>query len=159
MAHALLHQQTRERDEHGRVIATIGDYAAVHKLVARLFAEGVEHSVPPTVVETVQAVGSMGPASNSDGVTLSQIRHKLKTQGVELDRSAVLRRVNQALERGCLVDLSGGQRGKPKRIVIGEVLGNSPGASDVLPSPEILDALCGDSPERDQTTEQGSRIY
>jgi hypothetical protein len=143
MAHTLLHQQTREHDAQGRVIATLDDYTAVYRLVACLFSEGVERTVPPSVSETVRAVGDMGQPSNTDGdgVTLNQIRHKLRSLGVELDRSAVLRRVNQAIERGYLVDLAGGQRGKPKRIVIGEVLGENPGETDVLPTPDVLGAL------------------
>ena len=34
-AHAILHQQTRQRDEAGRIVAAIEDYAAVRELVAR----------------------------------------------------------------------------------------------------------------------------
>jgi energy-coupling factor transporter ATP-binding protein EcfA2 len=33
-AHALLHQQQRERDARARVVATVGDYAAIHALLA-----------------------------------------------------------------------------------------------------------------------------
>jgi DNA primase len=32
-AHALLHQRQRERDEHGRVVASVGDYEAIHRLL------------------------------------------------------------------------------------------------------------------------------
>ena len=31
--HAMLHQQTRERDDQGRIVATLADYAAAHSLV------------------------------------------------------------------------------------------------------------------------------
>ena len=37
-AHALLHQASRDRDETGRIVATLDDYAAVRELVLDLFA-------------------------------------------------------------------------------------------------------------------------
>ena len=55
-AHAILHQETRERDEEGRVVATLEDYGVVHELVGDLMAEGVEATVSQTVRETVAAV-------------------------------------------------------------------------------------------------------
>jgi predicted fused transcriptional regulator/phosphomethylpyrimidine kinase len=59
-AHALLHRSTRPADQHGRIMATLADYVAVYDLVAKLFAEGIEATVPPTVRETVEAVEAMG---------------------------------------------------------------------------------------------------
>lgn len=59
-AHALLHQQTRERDDEDRIVATITDYAAVHALVHQIYAENVEQAVPTEVRELVQAVQQMG---------------------------------------------------------------------------------------------------
>ena len=40
-AHAILHQATRDRDDDGRIIATLDDYAVVRDLVADTIAEGV----------------------------------------------------------------------------------------------------------------------
>ncbi len=45
-AHAIIHQATRERDEEGRIIATVGDYAKVRELVADLVSAGIEATVP-----------------------------------------------------------------------------------------------------------------
>jgi hypothetical protein len=46
-AHAILYQAQRERDQQGRIVATVeGDYEPVRALVAALIAEGVEASVP-----------------------------------------------------------------------------------------------------------------
>ncbi len=142
------------------MIATLDDYTAVYQLVAHLFAEGVERTVPLTVSETVHAVSEMGPLTHTDGegVTLNQIQYKLKSLGVELDRSSVHRRVNQAVERGYLIDRSGGQRGKPKRIVIGEVLGENPGEIAVLPAPEILRTLCANAAEETGRQTGGDRV-
>ncbi len=58
-AHALLHRATRETDETGAIVATIGDYAAVRELVADLVADAAERSVPATVRETVRHVATL----------------------------------------------------------------------------------------------------
>ena len=55
-AHAMLHQATRERDERGRIVATVADYAAVHELLDDLVAEAVDASVSPATRDTVEAV-------------------------------------------------------------------------------------------------------
>ena len=58
-AHALLHQASRLKDEQGRVVATLEDYAAVRELVADLVAEGVEATVKPEVREVVEATARL----------------------------------------------------------------------------------------------------
>ena len=60
--HAILHQAHRERDDRGRVVATLDDYAAVYELTADLVAAGVGASVSPTVRETVAAVAELADA-------------------------------------------------------------------------------------------------
>ena len=62
-SHALLHQASRERDDAGRVIATIEDYAVVHELVVDIVSEGVEATVPATVRELVEAVAGFRGAA------------------------------------------------------------------------------------------------
>jgi hypothetical protein len=51
-AHALLHQLTRERDDAGRIIATLDDYSAVRRLVSNVISEGVGTSVLETTRDT-----------------------------------------------------------------------------------------------------------
>jgi hypothetical protein len=58
-AHALLHRASRNCNEAGAIIATIEDYAVVRALVADLFSEGIEATVPATVRETVDAVSAL----------------------------------------------------------------------------------------------------
>ncbi|HBP22957.1 MAG TPA: hypothetical protein DEA08_34935 [Planctomycetes bacterium] len=41
-AHALLHQRQRERDPHGRLVATVEDYEAVHALLASLLDDQLD---------------------------------------------------------------------------------------------------------------------
>ena len=65
-AHAVLHQASRARDDDGRIIATLDDYAVVRDLVADTIAEGVGTTVSDTVRETVAAV---------DGARVHRGRH------------------------------------------------------------------------------------
>jgi hypothetical protein len=131
-AHAFLHQATRERDAQGRIVATIDDYAAVRELVADLISEGVNASVSKTIRETVQAVATL-QAVALGGVSLPQL---VKT--LNLDKSSVSRRANDAQSKGYLVNLEDG-KGKPARLTIGEPL---PDDIEILPPPEKLEC-CG----------------
>jgi hypothetical protein len=127
-AHALLHQSSRRKDAENRLIAEIGDYAAVHQLVADLVAEGAEVSIKPELRETVIAAAEL-LASGKDEVRQSDIKKALK-----LDKSAVSRRVAAALEAGFLRNLED-RKGRPARLVLGDPL---PAEIELLPSPERL---------------------
>jgi hypothetical protein len=133
-AHALLHQASRARDDDGKVIATIDDYAVVYELVFDIVSEGVEATVPVTVRELVEAVaGSEEPLSIAQLATL-----------LSLDKSATSRRWQNARTRGYVKNLEE-KRGKPARIVLGDPL---PDDIEILPSPERLEDCCrvaGDS--------------
>jgi hypothetical protein len=138
--HALLHQASRERDEQGRIVATLADYAAIRDLVASLIADGVDLSVPETVRETVTAVAgliaeaSMGKAGyllTDVSVTVTQVAEKLG-----LDKSAALRRVQVALDKGYL-DNAEWRRGRPAQLRLATPL---PDGGEVLPSVERLEA-------------------
>src|SRR5205085_6146122 len=94
-AHALLHRGTRPTDQYGRIRATPADYAAVHDLVATLFAEGIEATVAKTVRETVEAVKAIGQPE----VSLTNLAKHLK-----LEKSTVSARVHRAIARGFLVN-------------------------------------------------------
>jgi hypothetical protein len=126
-AHALLHQATRERDAHGRIVATIEDYTAVRELVADLVSEGIEATVPKTVRETVEAVKRLRENTKGEPVTVAELARELK-----LDRSAVSRRVRNAKDRGYLRDLEENPR-KPSRLIPGDDL---PDDLQILPTPE-----------------------
>lgn len=130
-AHAMLHQLNRKADEHGRVIATIDDYAAARSLVADLVAEAAGSAVPPSVRETVELVRALTvPADEGDeppdpdGVKVARVAALLK-----LERSAATRRLHTARDRGYLVNLED-KKGKPARYVPGDPL---PGEVIVLP--------------------------
>jgi hypothetical protein len=127
-AHALLHQATRRKDEAGQIIATVHDYAAVRDLVADLVAAGVEATVSPEVRDTVNAVAHL-IASGESEVRQADLRTRLK-----LDKSAISRRVADALDKGYLRNLED-KKGRPARLVNGDPL---PEELEVLPAPERL---------------------
>jgi hypothetical protein len=113
-AHALLHVATRPRGSESCVLATLDDYAVVRELIADLVAEGIGATVSNTVRETVAAVRKH--AEGHAEVTVAAVAEELK-----LDRSAALRRVRAATERGYLKNLETG-RGRPARLVLGDRL-------------------------------------
>lgn len=128
-AHAVLHQATRSRDEQGRIIATIDDYAAIRPLIADIVAESSEQWVPQTVREVVQAVHELMPKELGTGVSIAALaRH------MELDTSNVRRRVLQALKPGAYLTNLGATR-RAYELIIGEPM---PADCEVLPLPEDL---------------------
>ena len=80
-AHAVLHQASREKDDEGRIVATVNDYAVVRDLVAGTLAEGVGQTVSDTVRETIAAVKELAPVA---GIMARDIADKLR-----LDKSTV----------------------------------------------------------------------
>jgi hypothetical protein len=101
--HAVLHQESRERDADGRIIATEDDYLAVHELVAELLAETVNVKVKASVRQTVNKVielcghqvrSAYGPEPS---VTIAQI-----AQALGRDTSVASRHVADAILSGYL---------------------------------------------------------
>jgi hypothetical protein len=127
-AHAVLHQASRERDEAGRIVATVDDYAVVRDLVADIVSEGVGTTVSDAVRETVYAVEALAPASVG-GVMAKAVADRLN-----LDKSNASRRLRLAGDGGYIRNLED-KRGKPGRWVIGDPL---PETVDLLPDPAQL---------------------
>jgi hypothetical protein len=127
--HAILHQCQRQRDEHGRIVATLADYAAVHELVIDVISEGVQATVSAAIRQTVEAVDDL----SVDGapVGMAPLANRLG-----LDRSAVNRRVRVAIADGYLVNLETREK-QPARLVLGDPL---PEQQPVLPRPDDLDS-------------------
>lgn len=128
-AHAVLHQATRERDDEGRVIAILEDYAAVRELVADIVSEGVEATVPSEMREIVRKVGELLEQPGRISVSLADLRKAMK-----LGKSTVSRRVEKATEAGYLRDLND-TKGKEARLVPGEEM---PEDEPILPEVEEL---------------------
>ena len=127
-AHALLHQASRLKDEEGRVIATLEDYAAVRDLVADLVAEGVDATVKPEVRDVVEATERLLQKG------MIEVRQTDLTKALKLDKSAISRRVAGALDGGFLKNLED-RKGRPARLVMGDPL---PANREVLPLPDQL---------------------
>ena len=71
-ASAILHQQQRERDEQGRIIATEADYRIVYDLAAPVFGAAAAEGVTPAVRETVATVAEL--TKGEEGATVSAHR-------------------------------------------------------------------------------------
>lgn len=113
--HAVVHQLNRDRDDSGRIVATVDDYAAVCDLVGDTIAAGVEQTVPKAVRETVQAVADLA-GSTEGGVTARAVAGRL-----DVDKSNASRRLRMAADGGWVRNLED-RRGKPGRWVIGDPL-------------------------------------
>ena len=128
-AHAILHQCQRERDEQGRIVATLADYAAVYDLVIDIIGEGVQAKVSAATRETVEAVRHLSSTKGGDPVGMAELAAHL-----HLDRSTVNRRVRVALAEGYLVNLEAKEK-QPAKLVLGDPL---PEQSAVLPKPDEI---------------------
>jgi len=131
-AHAILHQATRERDEQGRIVATLADYSRIRELVSGLIAEGVEATVPKTVRQTVEAVDNVITGWGEEHATIKAVAEDL-----EIDKAAASRRVRSAIGRGYLKNLED-RKGHPARIVLAESM---PEDQEILPAPEELEGV------------------
>jgi hypothetical protein len=127
-AHAVLHQATRQRDDEGKIVATIDDYDAVRELVADLIADAADRSVSSTQRQTVGAVADMLGGGATE-VTVTALSERLR-----LDKSTTSRRVSVAVGRGFLKNLED-KKGRPHRLVLGDPL---PGDEAILPTAERL---------------------
>lgn len=138
-AHALLHRESRSRDDRGRIVATIAqDYAVARELVHDLMSENVEATVPVDVRETVGAVERLrGDSRENRPVSQAQLAACLK-----LDKGAVSHRVRKAIEAGYLENLEG-RRGRPAKLVTAEPM---PKDEDILPTVEALRRLTEGGP-------------
>ena len=128
-SHAILHQQTRPRDEAGRIIANLDDYEIVAELVEPLLSQGVGATVSEATRATVDAVRELaGPSGVQALVVASHL---------QLDKSTVTRRLSVAARGGWLVNLEE-RRGRPGHWVLGEAL---PEERRILPTSEEVHRL------------------
>jgi hypothetical protein len=127
-AHALLHQASRQKDEDGRVIAEIEDYKVVRELIGDLVAVGVDVTIKSEIREVVEAVRALLEKGQEE-VRQSELKSVL-----QLDKSAISRRVADALDGGFLRNLED-RKGRPARLVLGDALPNNRG---ILPAVEDL---------------------
>src|SRR5262249_48614507 len=122
-AHAILHQESRSRDEAGRIVSNLRDYAEVRRLIADIISDGLGATVPRTVRETAEAVRQLVAGGAREEVSVAQLAQHFK-----LDPSTVKRRVYTAISLGYVENLA--NKGKPLRLVPGEPL---PKELEILP--------------------------
>lgn len=130
--HAILHQAQRQKDEYGRIIATLADYAAVYDLVIDAINEGARATVSKTQRETVEAVRQCLQENADKPAGLVQVAEKLG-----IDKSSASRRIRVAVENGYLVNQED-KKGKPARLTMGDPL---PAETPVLPAPAELETV------------------
>jgi hypothetical protein len=117
-AHAMLHQLSRETDDRGRVVATIGDYARVHDLAAGIVADAAGATVPATVRETVEVVADRQHRAEAvPGGTFAGVKVAAIAAALNIERSAAQRRIQTARDRGYLDNLEGCWPGHPPVMV------------------------------------------
>jgi hypothetical protein len=143
-AHALLHQASRRKDQNGHVVAEIEDYAVVRELIADLVAVGVDATVRPEVREVVKTVAALLEKGQEE------VRHSELKSILQLDKSAISRRVGDAIDGGFLKNLED-RKGRPARLVLGDAL---PANREILPFPE---QLVHDAALRGCTVDRGDR--
>ena len=133
-AHALLHQATRDRDEHDRVVSSLDDYAVVREVVSELISDQVGATVRKTTRQTVAAVAELLEPESVEHVTRTAVSRKLG-----LDKGAGYRRVEVALEAGWLRNLEDRAR-RPAQLVIGDPL---PDEQTLFPDPAEVAKCAG----------------
>ena len=139
---ALLHQCQRERDEHGRIIATLDDYRMVRELLLDVFTAAATGGITPVVRATVKALHELYDGKNP--VMMKQIADHLK-----LHKSTALYRVRAAQAGGYIVNEET-RKFQPAKLVPGDSL---PEERPALPEPEALNAPAPYHPESTPTVE------
>jgi hypothetical protein len=124
---AVLRHQHRQRDNTGRLIATLDDYRIIYELVGDMYeatATGASRQVR-AVVEAVTLLKS----GLGDAITVTRVANHL-----EINKMAASRRIKTAVANGWLVN-GESRRGYPADLDFGEPMPAATG----LPHP---DALC-----------------
>jgi hypothetical protein len=122
---AVLRHQRRATDPHGRLVATIEDYATIYELFWEDYAAATGAS--ESVRQVVEAVAALRPETKGR-LTIAAVARQ-----VELPRATVYRAVERALEAGWL--LNAAKRGYD--LAPGEALPTETG----LPRPTTLAAF------------------
>ena len=102
-AHTILHRATRKVDEHGRVVATLDDYAAVRRHLGPFLSEGVDATIGADVRETVETVARVIERKAALDVSPdARASYKEVADELGLDKATGRRRALKALNAGFL---------------------------------------------------------
>ena len=130
---AVLRHARRARDEAGRLVATLDDYATVHTLVADVYRAS-STGAGAKIRAVVGAVADITTVRTH--ATVAQVQERLS-----LSKTAASRHVKAALKSGWLTNAET-RKGYPYQLSIGEPLPPEAG----LPGPETL--RCATVPDR-----------
>ena len=139
----VLRQAHRQRDEDGRLLATLDDYGAVYELVADAYR--ATSGASEKVRQVVEAAETL--LADREYVSQSDLR-----KGLGLSKSTISGRVKAALRGGWLVNCET-VPGRSARLTLGEPLPQEAG----LPTPEALAEALGRTGERDATARERSK--
>lgn len=126
-AATILHHRHRQRDERGRLVATLEDYASVRELVADLYATTVSGAS-----ETVRRVVAVVQEARAEGV--ERVTYSEAARRAGLHHEQARRAAESALRQGWLVNRAADRRGAWADMDLGDPLPDRPG----LPTPEEI---------------------
>jgi len=127
-ASALLHQRQRPRDDRGRVVATLQDYATVYDLAAEVFNATAADDLTPAQREAVQAVIDHNKETG-EKASFQDVARRLG-----IDKSSARRRLIRPRANGFVVNEEE-RKGYPARLKLGDPL---PEVRPAIPTPEAL---------------------
>ncbi len=151
---AILHKAQREKDEKGRIVATLDDHQHAHEAFDPGLASLYKTALPATTIAVVRAIEEMGATSAQPvKVTVTSLMEKLGISG----RGTANDRLRDAEDRGYIkrVERPGGYgRTTPREYTIAKYADEieqerkSSFGSEVFPSREAVEAAQQDLGER-----------
>jgi DNA polymerase I len=130
---ALLLQVQRDRDDAGRVIATVHDFANAHALAGGVFQDALLQ-VPKRTRELLTQIQTVYERKVQEDGDAAIVSYRELMAETHLDKAALSRRLKPALRAGLLENLEPRQGVEAKLRPHLELLGTVPG----LPTPEQL---------------------
>jgi hypothetical protein len=132
-ASALLHQAQRRKDDQGRVVATVADYALAYPIFCKVMAESSGKAVPDNVRAVVKLISErVGVAGHASEVTISREQIGMATG---IGKWAAYRAVHTAIDLGFLTNNETRPK-KPFRLVLKHAV-DEDGIS-LLPDPKTI---------------------
>jgi hypothetical protein len=153
-ASALLHQAQRQKDDRGRIVATVADYALAYPIFSKVLAESSGKAVPDNVRDVVKLIAERAGATAAKPVAAAKPAG-MRFQRVEVaghageitisskeigtatgsDKWAAQRAIRAAIDLGLLVN-NEIRQGKPYRLVLKRAV-DEVGIS-LLPDPRTI---------------------
>jgi len=133
---AMIHQMQREKDDLGRIVASVDDYASARWLLEEVFTTTVHDGVTPAIRETVEAVAKLS-------TDFGPVSEQALVKELGLAKSTISYRVKRAIQGGYLVNQTT-QRNQPAQLIVGSPL------PDGCPLPTVEEvAVCIEDPKSD----------